>query len=78
MCPSQMAQFLGLSDKESVVLDVAMIVSCKNDLDAFLVGIACCSLFHWTVVVTFYGAVEISFHWTVAAAFGKDGLITLV
>ena len=73
-----MAQFLGLSDEESVGLDVAVIVSWDNDLDAFLVGVACCSPFHWTVVVSFHGTVVISFHWTVAAAFGKGGPITLV
>ena len=73
-----MAQFLGSSDEESVGSDVAVIVSWYNDLDAFLVGIACCSSFQRTVVVTFHGTVVISFHWNVAAAFGKGGPITLV
>ena len=72
-----MAQFLGLSDKESVGSDVAVIVSWDNDLDAFLVGVACCSLFHWRVVVSFHGMVAISFHWTVAEAFGRGGHIIL-
>ena len=73
-----MAKFLGSSDKESVGLDVAVIVSWDNNLDAFLVGVACFSSFDWTVVVSFHGTVAISFHWSVAAAFGKGGPITLV